>query len=328
MLRDVKIGQYLSWSSVCQDGYSFSNTPVPGFDDGEVLARINEFQPLISTDGSYQNEILKSVFNIGLRKAEVKPLWIVPKSIRRRRFMHVARGGDVGTDAGMAPVDYTLHRQFAGLAKKGNDDKLKFANKYGLLSHQAVHNLIFRNPNTSRQFQIGESLVWWQEEINDMHSCVKLWDMIVSKDKKLKDVVLWHRDGIVIRLENGDIHLVRRSNLNLLARWNKGDTKGPALYYLSVESNKRLTNKLTPRIPEFEKQEAYIYPDTLLSAIWLMFLLEMGGNIRLVKCHICGSYFSSHDPRAQYCSARCRMRKYRKSTMKKSRKRSRVNGLR
>jgi len=321
-LRYVKVGPYSSWFSICQDGYSLNNAPVPGIDNSEVLARINEFQPLISADGNYQNEILKNVFNIGLKKAEAKPLWITPNSIRRHRFTTEDKGRKRAAATSMGSIDYTLHRQFAGLVNKGNAHKLKFANKYGLLKCQAVHNLVFRNPNTGKQVQMGESLLWWQEEITDLASCLKLWDMVVSEDKELKDIVLWHRDGIVLRLEEGDVQLVRRSNMNLLTRWNKGDTKGPALYYLSLVSNKRLANALTPGISASdEPNEVCVYPDSLLSAIWFMFVLEVSGNIRLVKCDVCGDYFSSQDPRAQFCSTRCRMRNYRKSAARKSKRR-------
>ena len=301
-----------------------SNTLVPGFDNSQVLAKINEFQPLISADGNYQNEILKTAFNIGLKKMETKPLWIIPNSIRHRRFT-----GDDKTNKRISGtsgdfIDYSLHRQFARLVNKGNDRKLRFANKYGLLKRQVVHDLIFRNPDTDKQLQIGESLLWWQEEITTMASHLKLWDLVVSKDKEIKDVVLWHRDGIVIRLEDSEVHLVRRSNMNLLTRWEKGDTRGPALYYLSMESNKRLANSLTPRIEASPEHDIYIYPDTLLSAIWLMFFLEISGNIRLVRCDICGDYFSSYDRRAQFCSAKCRMRNYRKSISTKLRRRKRA----
>ena len=71
-LRDVRIGS-MPLLSVCQDGYSLSETPVLGFDNSEVLARINECNPLTSIDGSFKSEILKTVFNIGIKKTDEKP---------------------------------------------------------------------------------------------------------------------------------------------------------------------------------------------------------------------------------------------------------------
>ena len=47
-LRGVGVALYASLLSVCQDGYSLSQTPVPGFEESEVLARINESDPLTS----------------------------------------------------------------------------------------------------------------------------------------------------------------------------------------------------------------------------------------------------------------------------------------
>jgi hypothetical protein len=322
-LRDIKIGSYVSSLSVCRDGYSLSSSPVAGIDTGEVLSRINECQPLTSTDGSYQSEILKSVFNIGLKREGAKPLWITPNSIRHRRYNLLEKHGNE-LAAEMSYDEYTLHRQFAGLVRKDKKDALKFADKYGLLKHQPVHNLVFRKGDTGQQVQLGESLLWWQEEISDLAACLKLWDMVSSDDKELKDVVLWHRDGIALWLGDSNIHLVGRRNMNLLTRWHRGDLKGPALYYLSLELDKRLFNTLTPRMTTFPHRKVYLSPDTLLSAIWLMFLLEISGSTRLLPCVICGEYFHTHDPRARFCSTRCRMRNYRSA--KKSKVRKKVKG--
>ena len=314
--KEIEIGPCLSLQSVCQDGYSVSQSPVAGLDTSEVLSRLNKHQPLISADGNYQNEILKSVFNIGLKTTKAKPLWITPNSIRPRSSVSQEKGSTV-----FGTPDSTLHRQFARLLNKDVKYILNFANKFGLLKRHDVHNLVFRNPATGQQVQMGESLLWWHEEIINLASCLKLWDRILSKDKELKDIILWHRDGIVIRLNSSDIQLVNRANMNLLTRWTRGDVRGPALYYLSLELNKRLANSLTPRITEFKKQEVYFYPDTLLSAIWLMFLLEINGCTRLLRCCVCGDYFNALDPRARFCSTRCRMRNYRKSTARKSKRR-------
>jgi len=316
--KEIIIGPCLSLQSVCRDGYSVSNGPVAGFDNSEVLARLNEPQPLISADGNYQNEILKSVFNIGLKTTTAKPIWIVPNSIRQRSSVSLEKGA-----AGFGSVDSTLHRQFASLLNKDVKYILSFANKYGLLRRHDAHNLVFRNPSTGQQVQMGESLLWWHEEILDLASSLKLWDMILSKDKGLKDIILWHRDGIVIRLDSGDIQLVNRANMNLLTKWTRGVVRGPALYYLSLELNKRLVNSLTPRMTGLQEQEVYFYPDTLLSAIWLMFLLEINGCTRLLRCGVCGDYFSTLDPRARFCSTRCRMRNYRKHITRNSKRQRR-----
>jgi hypothetical protein len=309
-INNLKIGSYYSLLNVCQDGYSTSNTPVSGFDNSEILARVNESYPLISTDGNYHNEILKSVFNIGIKKAESKPLWIIPNSIRQRGFIVQNEQPTTIPSAATGAPDCTLHRQFAALVDKDIKHKVKFANKYGLLRRHAAHNLIFRNPNTGNQLQMGESLIWWQEEIIELASCIKLFDAISCESKQIKDIVLWHRDGITLKLENGDIQLVSMANMHLMGKWTEGDTKGPVLHYLSLEMDKRLTDSLTPKISS-DQNDLYVYPDTLLSAIWLMFLLEITGNINLLQCKICGDFFRTQDPRAQFCSTRCRVRNFR-----------------
>jgi hypothetical protein len=319
-LRDIKIGSYTSSLSVCQDGYSLSGTPVPGFDTSEILARVNECQPLTSADGMFESEILKTVFNIGLKRAEVKPIWITPNSIRHRRYIPLEKSKKEVLATQLNADECTLHRQFAGLSSKDEKDTLKFANKYGLLKRQPVHNLVFRRVDTGQQVQLGESLLWWQEEISDLATCLELWDMVSSDDKKLKDIVLWHRDGIALRLDNCYVQLVGRKNMNLLARWHRGDLKGPALYYISLEMDKRLLNSLTPRMLVLQNHEVYFFPNSLLSAVWLMFLLEISGRTRLLQCVICGEYFHTQDPRARFCSARCRMRNFRNAQKLKRRK--------
>jgi hypothetical protein len=309
-LRGVGIGLYASMLSVCQDGYSLSQTPVPGFEESEVLARINESNPLTSTDGSFKSEIMKTIFNIGLRKIDEEPVWIVPNSIRYRKYSPLRRRGERLATSG--PPQIALHRQFAGLIKKDEKEILKFANKYGLLKRYSAHDLVFRNQDTGQQFQLGESLLWWKEEIEDLAACLDLWNMVLRSDEKLKNTVLWHRDGITIRLGNTDVPLVSRANITLLDRWSRGDVRGPALYYLSLETDKRLFNTLTMKLLPSQNPEICLVPDSLLAAIWLVFLWEISGRTRLVQCASCGDYFDSQDPRARFCSTRCRMRSYRK----------------
>ena len=323
-LRDIKIGPYTSLQSVCQDGYSLSSSPVPGFDTSEVLARVNECQPLTSTDGSFKSEVLKTVFNIGLKKPDEKPFWIVPNSIRHRRYDLFKKRGEKLMSSGLVPPQSTLHRQFASLAKKDEKDILKFVDKYGLLKRQSVHNVVFKNQNTGKQFQLGESLLWWKEEIADLSTCVELWDMVLTDDEELKDIVLWHRDGITIRLGNNYVQLVGRANMHLADRWSKGDVMGPVLYYLSFEADKRLFNTLTPKMLVSQDCEIYFLPDTLLAVIWSMFFWEISGRTRFIQCPGCGEYFDVRDPRAIFCSTRCRMRIYRKRNTQKVKRRKAV----
>ena len=323
-LKDINIGAYSSLLSICQDGYSLSKTPVKGFDNSELLARINESQPLTSIDGSFKSDVLKTVFNIGLKKADDKPLWIVPNSICHRRQVFLKKVSAEIATIELESAQSSLHRHFVSLIKKDDKDILKFANKYGLLKRQPVHDLVFRNQDTGRQFQLGESLLWWREEIRDMAACLDLWDMVLADTAELKNIVLWHRDGITIKLDDSYVQLVGRANMNLLGRWRKGDTKGPALYYLSLEADKRLLNTLTPKILVSQNCEISFLPDTLLAVIWLMFLWEISGRTRLIQCPGCGEYFDAQDPRAIFCSTRCRMRNYRKRNTHKSKKRKAI----
>ena len=317
----MRIEWHESLLAVCQDGYSLGETPVPGFDYSEVLARVNERQPLTSIDGSNESEILKTVFNIGLRKPDEKPFWIIPNSIRYRTHDFTKKEDTGLVSLKMKSSQSSLHRWFAGLINKGEKEILDFANEYGLLKRRSVHNILFRNQVTGQQHQLGESLLWWKEEIEDLAVCLELWDMILAGDEELKNVILWHRDGVTVKLDDNYIQLVGRANMHLAGRWGRGDTSGPALYYLSLEAEKRLINALTPKMLTSQNCEIYFLPDTLLAVIWLMFLLEISGRTRFVKCPGCGEYFYAQDPRARFCSTRCRMRIHRNRNTQKSKKR-------
>ena len=315
----------MSLLSVCQDGYSISDTVIPGLDTGAVLARINEYEPAAIIDTTSRGEILKTVFNVGLEKAAEKPLWIVPNSMRYRRYSRLETGDKELLASQVGLSENTLHRQFAGLAQKSNMDILKFANKYGMLKRHQVHNMVFQNPNTGKQLQLGESLLWWKQEIRELAEAVELWDMVLRNDGGLKNVVLWHRDGITIRLGDNDVPMINRANIHLLNRWSKGDVKEPALLYISVEADKRLPNTLTPVVLPFKNCEICFLPDTLLAMIWMMFLCEISGSTRLiVRCASCDEYFYTQDPRAKFCSTRCRMRNYRKLMTHKSKGREEI----
>jgi hypothetical protein len=60
---------------------------------------------------------------------------------------------------------------------------------------------------------------------------------------------------------------------------------------------------------------------SLLSAFAEMFLQDAEVGRRAARCHTCGRFFVSDEPRAQYCSARCR------STMQRRRQRQREDVL-
>jgi len=319
---DMRIEWHKSLLAVCHDGYSLSGAPVPGFDYSEVLARVNERQPLISIDGNSESEILKTVFNIGLKKPDEKPLWIVPNSIRHCAYGSSKKDGTAFLSLESGFPKSPLHRQFAGLMNKDEKAILDFANRCGLLRRQPVHDMVFRERDTGKQCQLGESLLWWKEEIGDLAACLGLWDMVLAGDEDLKNVVLWHRDGITIRLGDDYVQLVGRANMHLADRWSRGDARGPALYYLSLEADKRLINALTPKMLASQDCEIYFYPATLLAVIWLMFLWEVSGRTRLIKCPGCGEYFDARDPRTIFCSTRCRMRIHRKRNTQKLKKRN------
>jgi len=189
----------------------------------------------------------------------------------------------------------------------------------------------------------GESLERWRHESRTMGVLLAFWDMIEKRDGgKLGQIIIWRpNDRYEVRVQasyddakrkwqisqykGGDpqfgcsadvVALTLRGiyHSELLERWQKsrGSVIEPAKYYVCREVNKRLEGHVAPKILPFVNDKIYLFPNSLLSALWVMFLMEITGNIRTRQCDICGEWKEEALTRSSfYCSGACRQKAHR-----------------
>lgn len=162
----------------------------------------------------------------------------------------------------------------------------RFADKYGWLGHSVP--LIY--PDRSRQeVQYGESVQFWQQEIEEMAILMKLWDLVRDeREEPLSKIILWQKQPLTVRFEWKLSYGKRMSliaselheNKELLTQWKYNDVVGPTRYYLCEQINKRLKGHVNPGILPFLDGEIYMFPDCLRSALYVLLALEVSGRIQ------------------------------------------------
>ena len=227
-----------------------------------------------------------------------------------------------------------LHRKFASLRTEDLETQcLEFAKKYGLLG-QVFH---LSPVSFDGKRVIGESLYRWRAEIEKMGVLLAIWDWVRKRDAgKLGQIVIWPDcDHVVVkfnwRSEKGkyeilpcdtsesrncayvEEELASRSVNDYSAdgthaqwffeQYKRGDVVGPASYYLCRMLNYHIQGIAPQLVAELGYKVAYV-PETLLAALWLMFMLEVNGVTR--ACWHCGETFELSRKDNVYCSSNCR----------------------
>ena len=108
-------------------------------------------------------------------------------------------------------------------------------------------------------------------------------------------------------------HAENINDIELLERWEYGDSVEPARYYLHREVNKQLKNHVSPAVLPYRKGEVYFFPDCLRGALYTLLMLELSGRQRpamLCARPGCGRYFEPAHGRQQYCEKRCQQLAY------------------
>ncbi len=226
-----------------------------------------------------------------------------------------------------------LHREFGALY---DDRSIKeFANRYGLLGKR-----VFLLPHGGGGLIVGESLERWRYESRVMGVLLAIWDMVQKKDAgKLGQIIIWPgtNDHVMLRLvseydesqkrwvvtqhkgegfASGFLSEVLASpqiNPELLERWQRGMPIEPARYYVYHKVNEHLEGHVAPKILPYLKDKIYLFPDSLLAALWVLFLMELTGSVRLRQCdlHGCGNWKEVKVTRDSfYCSNTCRQKAY------------------
>jgi hypothetical protein len=209
-----------------------------------------------------------------------------------------------------------LFRLFSRVLLNPNAIK-RFANKYGWLGHAVP--LIYPDV-TGQEVQLGESLQFWRQEIEDMALLVKLWELIrYEREDPLSKIILWQKQPLTVRFEwklsDGKrmslIASERLANRELLTLWKYNDVIGPARYYLCEQINKRLKGHVNPGILPFLDGEIYMFPDCLRSAMYVLLALEVSGRTQpAIMCRGCGMYFVPKHRHQAYHEEACRKLAY------------------
>ncbi len=233
----------------------------------------------------------------------------------------------------------TLHREFARLYS--NESIIKFANKYGMLGHVEMVA-----PSSGGEVSYAESLTLWKNESRDMGRLLTIWDMVTHRDAgKLGRLVKWPDPKRVLiqarvtynnnqkewgvepwSLSDGStpwgtfgftIADAEHKNGSLLSRWRMHDVIEPAKCYVLEQINEKIHDHVAPKVflPEDANatpHKIYLVPDSLLSALWVLFLMEVTGRIRVRRCDHCGNWQElKYNRPVFYCSKACKQAAYR-----------------
>jgi hypothetical protein len=207
-----------------------------------------------------------------------------------------------------------LYRRFASLPSEAKAIN-SFANKYGFLGNQIL--LINPNVKASQTGKPGESLFYWQQEIEKMALLVKIWDFVAQEKKlQLAKYFKWpnkKRVEFEWMAPGGGLALISSEQIRpqLLERWRPGDVLGPACFYVCDEINKALCGHVNTAILPFRDCDIFMNPDSLISALYVQFALEVSGRERpAITCKGCGIKFNPTHGRQAYHDDSCRKKKW------------------
>jgi hypothetical protein len=262
---------------------------------------------------------------IDIEEVDRRSPWIVPQGQGRRSYSPLSK--------------VSLHREF-GQLDETEGDVITFANRYGLLGHNVALTQPGVTTHEISETPLGESLKRWRQEIRLIGPLLAMWDLVNRKRAgKLGQIVVWPTpEQVEVRLlwtrEKGLYHfssLKDSADFNetdktgvldkaitglwdhrLLGRWRRGDVIEPALYFICREINQKLKGYVSPQVLPFVDKKLFMQPQTLLAAMWLMFMWEITGETKVLRCPApsCGHWFEQIDAHTKYCSNACKQKRY------------------
>lgn len=262
----------------------------------------------------------------GLERAALTPPWLVGPF----------RGGLAEPEANVLKTpkgNPGLHRIFAHLWSE--ESILSFADTYGHLL--PVSEVAWLVTGAGQGFEFGESLAQWRREIAACRRLLYFWDHAQNRDSRvLAGYVRWHAaDNLAIQWgEDADGKfwplnghrpgsgvggrglLIPGRPSSLAGRWRLGEVIEPMRFFVHVEVNRRLKG-VSPHVLPYAPAANRItfIPDSLRSALYVLFALELAGETRTKvcgneKCLRPGRLFTPNTRRNEYCSDACRKQAY------------------
>ncbi len=219
-----------------------------------------------------------------------------------------------------------LHRRLAAVQPQPKAI-LRFANKYGLLKGEQM----LLRPDTTTSVN-GEHINRWTAAIGELAALIELLDLAQARQAgRLGQIVTWHRDDQVnIAWQNSwtgsqwelerprpgrkGIYTAHLGGLSsqafqpdLAKRWEYGNVVEPTKYFVHHRVNEHLRGHVSPVVLPYHQGDIYMFPDSLLSAIYVSFALELSRSRQpKTLCAGCDVYFTPIDRRQGYHSPACR----------------------
>jgi hypothetical protein len=232
--------------------------------------------------------------SIGQRSEEIdnKPPYLIFKGNRKRYYPPLRRN----------PV---MHRTFCDIAD--NDDVVRFASRFGFLGFTYFREGRKRD-GAQTEMILVESVARWKQEVAMMKRLVNLWELVNTNSLSVIGSLI-SRDESGIYILTGKRKSMVADSRSVLAR--KWDIEGEqpleaARQYLTDFINGKVMGSIFPRVLPLYKKKIYLTPVNLLSAMWLMFLWEVIGEVRPHRCPGCGEWYDPKRSTRKTCGDRCR----------------------
>ena len=200
-----------------------------------------------------------------------------------------------------------LHRTFCAIS--GTKGMAAFASRYGLLGFVG-ERIIHSRKGRPLQRVVTESTARWNYELAEMQRLLHLWDLVKKQRLSLIGALLsYEQDGLYITLARRK-DMVAEAGSALYKKWMlQGEQpREAAVLYLTNSINSRLEGGVHPQVNPSYRKHIYLHPVNLLTAMWLMFLWELIGEVRPFQCPGCHEWFDPKRSSRRTCSDRCRQR--------------------
>jgi hypothetical protein len=213
------------------------------------------------------------------------------------------------------PEDFrTLARQvhqtppLTSAALEGADESAQkliqtFVGRYGFLRDPSY--LVESATGASAGY--GEALFFWKRELARFQAVTTLWSK-VSAANSASELARRELDQLTVKLENGS----RTVNVGTEEQWGLEPVtlRGRSLVdvlgrRLCEDAQEHATVSLAPLIAG---KPLRFRPDSMLSAVYLDFAMEMVGGLgaRLRECDSCHNAYRASRSDRRYCSSTCR----------------------
>ena len=141
--------------------------------------------------------------------------------------------------------------------------------------------------------------------------CIALVVVSRAEHRELSKHIFWHNDGCHFNTHPGappglvfeGEHSVWRKGcliLSVLDLFHPGDVLVPASFVVQRMINEKLKGNATPQLrynPETGTRVLQVFPDNLLSQMWLQFARAIAGNLQYRACKECNKWFEISETR-------------------------------